>query len=356
MQHCLSPVNLSSPKRCILLLCQDIKREASFVNPAWENFLLETVGKVYSRMKGLRCLSGLAAVFLVALTFAAQAQTLEAPVPKIPLAVPSDGFKPLLSCRDPGLELRLLQEINKDERRRNLVVRGKLSAGIVDLSDPSQPRFASVRGDSMMYAASLPKIALLFAAYAALEEGKLGNSLALQDDLGAMIRVSSNVAATAVLDRLGFRAIEKALRDPSVRLYDPSQGGGIWIGKRYAKTGAIYRDPIANLSHGATADQVCRFYYLLLFGKLVSPVRSAQMMEHLVNPGLQSGFVVPLRARARRAKLYRKSGSWRRWYSDSVLVWGPKRRYILVALIEDEAGKRIRKAMVRVAERALEIN
>jgi beta-lactamase class A len=50
---------------------------------------------------------------------------------------------------------------------------------------------------------------------------------------------------------------------PRYRLYDPRHYGGLWVGKDYAKSGLWRRDPLHNLSHGATAMQVARFYYLL---------------------------------------------------------------------------------------------
>ena len=38
---------------------------------------------------------------------------------------------------------------------------------------------------------------------------------------------------------------------------------GVWVGKDYAEQGTYQRDPLYNLSHGATVMQVVRFYNLL---------------------------------------------------------------------------------------------
>ena len=38
---------------------------------------------------------------------------------------------------------------------------------------------------------------------------------------------------------------------------------GLWVGKPYGKAAAYRRDPVAHLSHGATAFQVARFYFML---------------------------------------------------------------------------------------------
>ena len=52
------------------------------------------------------------------------------------------------------------------------------------------------------------------------------------------------------------------------------------MGKRFAKKGKRYPDPLMGISHGASVTQVCRFYYLLALGKLVNPDRTAK--RHLL--------------------------------------------------------------------------
>ena len=39
-------------------------------------------------------------------------------------------------------------------------------------------------------------------------------------------------------------------------------------------------------------------------------------------------------------RLFRKSGTWRHWHADSVLVEAGRHRYIAVALAEDARGGR----------------
>ena len=51
------------------------------------------------------------------------------------------------------------------------------------------------------------------------------------------------------------------------------------------------RDPLRGLIHGATVTQVCRFYYLMATGRLISPERSRQMLEYLNAPGIHHKFV-----------------------------------------------------------------
>jgi beta-lactamase class A len=81
------------------------------------------------------------------------------------------------------------------------------------------------------------------------------------------------------------------------------------------------------------------------------------MLDIMGNPGLHHKFVNSLDRIAPKAKLFRKSGSWRTYHSDAILVWGknPNRRYILVALIDDSSGEQIIRNLVKPIEKALKI-
>ncbi|MGB5316738.1 MAG: serine hydrolase, partial [Robiginitalea sp.] len=107
--------------------------------------------------------------------------------------------------------------------------------------------------------------------------------------------------------------------------------------------------------HAATATQVCRFYYLLAYGKLVNEERSKQMLGIMENPELHHKFVNTLDQIAPNARLFRKSGSWKTYHSDSILVWGESanRRYILVALVDDANGEQIIRSLVKPVEEVL---
>jgi beta-lactamase class A len=76
------------------------------------------------------------------------------------------------------------------------------------------------------------------------------------------------------------------------------------------------------------------------------------MLDMMVSPELHHKFVNSLETVAPRAKLFRKSGTWRDFHTDSVLVWGPDgHRYILVALIEDPDGEKICRQLVYEVEK-----
>ncbi len=281
------------------------------------------------------------------------------PLPTLPLKISKESWRPLRECASPALEKELRTRLLASSTRKSLLGRDLMGVALVDLMDPDNPRFAEVNGDRMMYAASLPKVGILFAAAGALDDGSLKNSPALQKDMGRMIRVSSNQAASAMIDRLGagvagYTKINNTLRNSRFKLYDPREGGGLWVGKRFAKRGGRVGDPLRNISHAASATQVARLYYLAATGKAFSENASKEMLKHLADPGLNHYFVGTLKKRAPKARLYRKSGSWSRWRSDSILVWGPKRRYILVGIMEaGDAGKQILKDLVPIAENAL---
>lgn len=259
-------------------------------------------------------------------------------------------WKKLSAYRDPVLTATLKAALTEQPQWQSLVNERRMAVAVVDLNGVS-PRFASVNGNVMMYAASLPKIAVLLAAYQSFEDGSLEETPEIHRELGAMIRNSSNAAATNVIDQIGLQKIEAVLRDPRYGLYDEGRGGGIWVGKRYSSRGPRRGDPMFNLSHGATADQVARFYYLLATERLVSPERSRQMLKDLSEPALNHKFVAALRLRAPAARLYRKSGTWKDWHADSVLVRGLQwRNYILVALVQSATGEETIKAMVPLVE------
>lgn len=278
----------------------------------------------------------------------------QAAVPDLPLKVSDEEFKPLDTCLDRALERSLRQQLLRDPVFARLVGNRKLCLGLVDLNDWKNPRYASVNGKEMLYAASLPKIAVLLAVEDAIHKGEVSETEALRKDMNEMIRYSNNSATTRIIDILGYEKIESVLRAPENQFYKEAEGGGLWVGKRYARsTGGTNREPLKNLSHAANAYQVCRYYYRLAFGRLVSYDRSKDMLEIMKDPGIKHKFVHSLEQIAPEASLYRKSGSWKSWHSDSVLVWDEDRKYILVALTEDPRGEQTVRSLVSVVEKSL---
>ena len=262
----------------------------------------------------------------------------------------AEEWQPLYQSVDPDLQASLEFRLNQDREWARLISSKKMAIGLVDMSGDT-PRFARVNGNRMMYAASLPKIAILLAAYVSFEDGSLEETLTTQKDLGDMIRVSSNSAATRLIDQIGMKKIQTVLMDPQYGFYEEERGGGLWLGKRYARSGPRVGDPINNISHGATATQVCRFFYLLSEGRLINPQRSAQMLADLTDPKLHHKFVSEVRVRAPGARMFRKSGTWKQWHSDAIMVRGTRwRNYVLVGLIESENGETILRNVLPAVE------
>jgi len=263
------------------------------------------------------------------------------------------AVQPINKLYSPELLSSVKKEINKNKTWKRLIDKKMMSIGVVDLSDVNNMRYAGLNDNNMMYAASLPKIAVLLASMDAIDKGELKNSAAIQKDMRLMISKSNNQATTRMIDRVGYEKIEEVLRNPDYKLYDEKAGGGLWVGKRYAAGGRRYPEPMKGLSHAATTRQVCSFYYQLAMGNLVSDLRSKQMLNIMENPALHHKFVNTLDRIAPDARLFRKSGSWKNFHSDSVLVWGPDRKYIIVALIDDSHGEQIIRDLVIPLEKAL---
>jgi len=275
---------------------------------------------------------------------------------QLPINSSNSDIKPLRTLLDPDLQFKLDKELNANPKWRNLIAQKKMAVGLVDLSNPKQTKFARINGNHMMYAASLPKIAILLASMDAIEKGELKETEEVRKDMRLMISKSDNRASTRMIDRIGYDKIEAVMTDPSYEFYDEELGGGLWVGKRYGGGGDTNREPLKNLSHAASVTQVCRFYYLLANGRLVNENRSEQMLKIMEDPELHHKFVNTLDEIAPEARLFRKSGSWKTYHSDSVLVWGkdPNRRYVLVALVDDPSGEQIIRKLVISVEQVLQ--
>jgi beta-lactamase class A len=213
---------------------------------------------------------------------------------------------------------------------------GHLAIVVADVTDPAAPRVAAINGDRMMYAASLPKIAILLGAMDKIQGGAAPGT-SIERDIEQMIRYSSNGAATRVLEWVGRDELLALLQSPRLRLYDADRNGGLWVGKDYGGSPAYQRDPLHNLSHGATAMQVARLFQLLESGHLLDAEHSARMKAVLGNPGIHHKFVKGLEARP-DVTIYRKSGTWQQFHADGALVESGDRKLVLVGLAEDPRG------------------
>lgn len=272
---------------------------------------------------------------------------------ELPLKSTRLEIDPIADLQNADLQKILQTEIYKNSEWKGLIQNKKMSIAIVDLTDQCNIKYAGLNDDHMMYAASLPKIAILLAAMDAIDKGELQDTKEVRNDMRLMISKSNNQASTRMIDRVGYDKIEAVLRAPKNKLYDEEVGGGLWVGKRYAAGGKRHPEPMKGLSHAATTKQVCSFYYQLAMGNLVSNARSKEMLDIMKDPALHHKFVNTLDKIAPKATIYRKSGSWKNYHADSALVWGPKRKYIIVALIENDLGEQITRNLVVPIEKVL---
>lgn len=242
----------------------------------------------------------------------------------------------LRSTRDARLQQALESAVTGLGLNR-AVAQHDLALALVDVSDAKQPKLAMLNGDTMMYAASMPKVGILFGAMAEAESGRFPLDAERLLAMNRMIRESSNSDATRVLKWVGEQRLLQWLQSPRFRLYDAQEGGGLWVGKGYGPEPAYQRDPVANLSHGATVYQVARLYTMLAAGTLFKPQTNALMLDILSRPGIHHKFVRAL-AGLPDVRVYRKSGTWKDFHADSALVEVGQRRYVMVGIAHSADG------------------
>lgn len=248
----------------------------------------------------------------------------------------NDDASDLSTAADAQLQAqmdRIVRELDLEPA----VVTGRLAVALVDLTWPSKPRLAMLNGNRMMYAASLPKIAILLGALVEAERGRLPINDETVGAMTNMIRFSSNADATRVLHWVGGDRLIDILQSPRFHFYEAGGRGGLWVGKAYGKAPAYRRDPVANLSHGATVYQVARLYTMLANDSLLSPGLNALMKETLSKPGIQHKFVKGLAGRP-GVRIYRKSGTWKDFHADGALVEYRGYKYVIVGIAKHQDG------------------
>ena len=257
-------------------------------------------------------------------------------------------------AKDDNLQ-NLLAESIEDLNLNRFIEDNKLSVTLVDITDLEQPALAHFNGANSYYAASLPKLAILLAVYEEVHLGNLELDQSVRQSLDKMIRKSSNSEATRLYELVGPARIEEILRSDRYRLYDENTGGGLWVGKPYAKQTVWKRDPLANLSHGASGIQVARFYYMLERGELAHPQFKEEIKNILIDSSINHKFVKGMTEHRPEAKIYRKSGTWRNYHSDSALVErSDGRKYIAVGLAQIDNGSNVLEQIIVNLDKAID--
>src|SRR5579859_3399967 len=232
---------------------------------------------------------------------------------------------------DAWLQAKLEQT---DDRLRTRYGLRETAVGVLDLQ---RACVAMIRPDHCEYAASIAKIGILLAYFAIHPEAASALDPPIQNQLGLMIKASSNEMAAKFSRELGLKNIQEVLNRRG--FYNAKEGGGIWVGKHYGESGERYGDPVGNHSHAATVRQLLRFFLLLEREQLVSPAASQAMRRIFESPGIPHDpikFVKGLEGRP--LEIIRKWGSWEDWLHDAAVVRGPERHYILVGLTHHPRG------------------
>lgn len=253
---------------------------------------------------------------------------------------------------DPDLNEELARLIS-GQRLSQLVEDRKFAVSLVDITDPALPRYAGVNDHVMMYAASLPKIVAIMAGFERIAEGALRYTPEMRQMFLRVARRSSNTDASKVIQMVGFENIARILTSHKYRLYDTGGAGGLWLGKAYGGPNDYWkRDPVHNLSHGATAYQTARFFLLMARGELVNPRFSAEMREIFSEPEIRHKFVKGLSG-VPGVKIARKSGTWKDWHADAGIIEHDGRRYIAVGLVEHPRGGEILEKLIGGLDRII---
>ncbi len=251
-------------------------------------------------------------------------------------------YPDLRDAHDAGLQAAMDKALGATHDFWNSVRKRQLSLVVADVTDLRHPRVAWYNPNLMLYAASLPKIAIVFGVFVAAERGALVLDDKTRQQLIRTVKHSSNRDATALLNKVGFERLAEILQDERHgKLYDPEHGGGLWVGKAYGKAPAWRRDPLNGISHGASAMQAARLYYGGMTGTLVDPRHRPLLKEIFGNPAIQHKFVKGLEGRE-GVRIFRKSGTWRGYHSDSGLIVRDNLGYIVVYIDQHpEAARRL---------------
>lgn len=175
------------------------------------------------------------------------------------------------------------------------LTRDRLAVTIVDVTDRSAPKRASVRGDQPTYPASVVKLFYLGAVERALEDGILTETPELQAAVRDMIVDSSNDATQYVLDVLSGVTGGPELPDAELtawgekrsavnRLFSSLGYSGVnavqktWCEGPYGRERQWLRADRGRRNM-LTTDAVARLWFEMATGQFVSPGRSRAMLE-----------------------------------------------------------------------------
>lgn len=273
---------------------------------------------------------------------APEPQPVMSPVPRPPFVIDFSS----------AVDAELQRSLEASDARLRAVRGMSASQTAVGLLDLRTGRLALLRPDTIFYAASVPKVAILLAWFASQPEAVARLDAVTRHELGLMIKASDNALAAKYSRLIGLGRIQDVLNREG--FYDAARGGGIWMGKHYGQGDERRLDPVGGHSHAATARQLLRFLLRLEQGQLVSPAASSAMREIFASPEIphrEDKFVLGLAGRG--CEVLRKAGWWETWFHDAAVVRGAGRHYIVVALTHHARGDDYLVALATAVDDAL---
>jgi hypothetical protein len=127
------------------------------------------------------------------------------------------AYPDLWDSHDPELQAELDEAFGKAPGFWEDVRKREFGSVVVDVTDLRRPRVASYNPELMLYAASLPKIAIVLGIFVEVD----GGALMLDDETRAQlirtVRNSSNRGATALLHKVGFERLAEIFGDPAIK-------------------------------------------------------------------------------------------------------------------------------------------
>ena len=243
-----------------------------------------------------------------------------------------------------------IESIDARLRAKYGIAPDQTDVGVLDLNHPA--RLAMIHPDHIEYAASVAKIGILLAYFQLHPDAGTSMDAATEQELGLMIKSSSNEMAAKYSRALGLREIQAVLNTQG--FYDAAHGGGIWVGKHYGPNSERIGDPVADHSHAVTVRQVLRFYWLMERDQLVSPDASRKMRAIFLSPHIPHDEVKFVKGLAgRRLTIRRKLGTYQDWLHDTAIIEGRGRRYILVGLTHHPKGDAYLEDLARAVDEVM---
>ena len=239
-----------------------------------------------------------------------------------------------------------LEQIDTALRAKYGMSETQTAVGLLDLRTL---RLAMLRPDREEYAASVPKIGILLAYFVLHPQAATNLASETRHQLGLMAKASSNEEAARFSEEMGLKQVQDVVTAQG--FYDPTHGGGIWVGKHYGKSGERYGSPAGDNSHAATIRQLLRYFLLLEQEKLVSTEASRTMRQIFASPAIPHDQIKFVKGLADRdVQIIRKWGSWEDWLHDVAVVTGPNRHYILAALTRHPKGDEYLEELARAVD------